>query len=353
MNFQPGILLLFCLLGSLSFSIQAQQTGTNTSAPKKIINYGGGGWKDGQANEPCILVNPKDKSKLIMFYSGMKLGGSAGAIGKAWANVAEPFIWHEDADNPLLTSNPTIPFEASAIRLDTVIYNKARDEYWIYYTGSNFKTQADAIGLAICPTGKDGYSQVVTTKINRYKSNPILSPQGQGRDDETYVSQGAAFREKGLWYSLYSYRTPKAVLPGIRLATSRDGKRWTKTPGADLLTATPESVYIEWHQIYKIGRQYVMLYEGYNGGVRWGADVATSVSLTSGWKKVPTGLFDQTKWSGYTDETLFHVATPAIYQIRQKWYLYFQAAHSGYYIKQHWALWGIECTDVLKKISVN
>ncbi len=89
MNFRPIIPLLFCLLGSLSFSIQAQQTGTNTSAPKKIINYGGGGWKDGQANEPCILVNPKDKSKLIMFYSGMKLGGSAGAIGKAWANVAE------------------------------------------------------------------------------------------------------------------------------------------------------------------------------------------------------------------------------------------------------------------------
>lgn len=349
MNFQQSVAQLICLLGMLILPIRAQTPTAPT--PTKIINYGGGGWKDGQVNEPCILVNPKDSSKLIMFYSGMKLGGSAGAIGKAWANVSEPFIWHEDTANPILTSDPGIAFEASAIRLDAVIYNKQQDEYWLYYTGSNFKTQADAIGLATCPTGKDGYSQVAAANIKRYEGNPILSPKGQGRDDETYVSQGAVFREKGKWYSLYSYRTSKATLPGIRLAISADGKRWTKAPGADLLTAAPESQYIEWHQIYKIGSRYVMFYEGYNGGVRWRADVATSSSLTTGWKKASSELIDQTQWPGYSDETLFHVATPAIYQINRKWYLYFQAAHSGYYIKQHWALWGIECDDLLKTIS--
>ncbi len=345
----PALRLSFvaiCLLSVLAPSINAQ---TKATAPKKIIDFGGGGWKDGQVNEPCILVNPKDSSKLVMFYSGMKLGGSAGAIGKAWANVSEPFTWHEDADNPIFRADPNIPFEASAIRLDAVIYNKATDEYWIYYTGSNSKTQSDAIGLATCPAGKDGYSQINPANIKRYEGNPILSPKGQGRDDETYVSQGAVFREKGMWYSLYSYRTPKQTLPGIRLATSPDGKRWTKQPGADLLTAAPESQYIEWHQIYKIENRYVMLYEGYNGGTRWGADVAISSSLTSGWKKAPMDVFDQTKWPEYSDETMFHVATPAIYQIKGKWYLYFQAAHSGYYIKQHWALWGMECDKVLSK----
>lgn len=340
---------MICLV-LLIFSTQAQPL--TPLSPKKIINFGGGGWKDGQVNEPCILVNPKDKSKLIMFYSGMKLGGSAGAIGKAWANISEPFVWHEDAANPILTSDPNISFEASAIRLDAVLYNKTSDEYWIYYTGSNFKTHADAIGLATCPAGRDGYSQVATANIKRHDRNPILSPQGQGREDETYVSQGAVFREKSSWYSFYSYRTSNAVLPGIRLATSPDGKRWTKIPGADLLNAAPESVYLEWHQIYKIGKRYMMFYEGYNGGTRWGADVATSTKLTSGWKKAPVTLIDQTKWSNYSDEFLFHVATPAIYQFNRKWYLYFQAAHSGFYIKQHWALWGIECDDVLRKVSV-
>lgn len=334
----------FCFLSVLLFAATAQ-------TPTKIINFGGGGWKDGQVNEPCILVNPKDPTKLVMFYSAMQLGGSKGAIGKAWANIDEPLVWHEDAGNPILVADANLAFEASAIRLDAVIYHQARDEYWLYYTGSNFKTQNDAIGLATCPTGKDGYSEVVPSRIRRYAGNPILSPNGQGRGDETYVSQGAVWREKGKWYSLYSYRTSQAVLPGLRLATSRDGKQWAKTPGPDLLTAAPEQQYIEWHQIYKIGKRYVLLYEGYNGGTRWGAQVAVSNSLTAGWKKAPTLLIDQTRWANYSDDALFHVATPALYRFRNKWYLYFQAARSGYYIKQHWALWGMACDDLLQRIA--
>lgn len=350
MNLQTGVVFTLVMLGALL--IPAQQTTVSIPrAPSKIIDYGGGGWKDGQVNEPIILVNPKNASKLVMFYSGMKLGGGAGAIGKAWANVSEPFVWHEDDGNPILTSNPEIPFEESAVRLDAVIYHKERDEYWIYYTGNSGRAQADAIGLATCPAGKDGYSEVVAGRIKRDEGNPILSPKGQGRSDETFVSQGAVFRENGLWYSLYSYRTATAVLPGIRLAASRDGKRWTKTPGPDLLAAAPESKYIEWHQLYKIGGRYVMLYEGYNGGTRWSADVAVSAHLTRGWKKLPVSLLDQTRWPGYSDETLFHVATPALYSINRRWRLYFQGAHSGYYIKQHWALWGMECDDLLKAIS--
>jgi predicted GH43/DUF377 family glycosyl hydrolase len=222
------------------------------------------------------------------------------------------------------------------------------DEYWIYYTGDN--SQVDAIGLAICPAGIDGYSEVTTANIKRFEGNPVLSPKGQGREDETFVSQGAVIREQGVWYSFYSYRTAKEVLPGIRLATSSDGKRWVKSPGPDLLVAAPESQYIEWHQVYKIGGRWVILYEGYNGGTRWGADVAISTDLTTGWKKAPVNLIDQTKWPNYSDKTMFHVATPAIYQLNQKWHLYFQAAPAGYYIMQNWSLWGVECEDLLRAI---
>jgi len=155
-----------------------------------------------------------------------------------------------------------------------------------------------------------------------------------------------------LVHRLPSGEVAKQTLPGIRLATSPDGKRWTKTPGSDLLAAAPESLYLEWHQVYRIGGRYVMLCEGYNGGTRWGADVAVSASLTTGWKKAPINLIDQTKWPNYSDQTLFHVATPAIYQFDHKWYLYFQAAPSGFYSMQHWTLWGVECDDLLRKITV-
>ncbi len=347
------IVFLTYIVGMLSLPALAQDAARPVPAkPRMVINCGGGGWKDGQVQEPCILVNPKDAGKLIMFYAGMKLGGREGAIAKAWANVADPFTWHEDTKRPLLKSEPGIACdETGSIRLDSVIYDKARDEYWIYYTRYSTKTKTDAIGLATCPAGKDGYSAVTAANIKRYAGNPVLAPKGPGREDERCVSQGAVFRENGLWYLFYSYRTATKTLPGIRLATSRDGKQWTKVPGPDLLTAAPEQLYIEWHQVYKIGSRYVMFYEGYNGGTRWGAQVATSSSLTSGWKKMPVYLIDQTKWSGYSD-TFFHVATPAIRQINNKWYLYFVAAHSGReYGWQHWAMWCIRCDDVVKTTS--
>ncbi|MFN0120924.1 MAG: hypothetical protein ACKV2V_10510 [Blastocatellia bacterium] len=354
MNIAPRIPVLFVLLLLLPACSHAQSPASTPAnlpgkIPVKIIDYGGG-WKNGQVNEPVILVNPRNPARLIMFYSAMQLGGSAGAIGKAWADVRQPLVWHEDSDNPILAPDPAITFEISGIRLDAVIYDRARDEYRIYYTGSNARIKADAIGLATCPVGRDGYSDVTPANIKRYAGNPILSPGGQGRDDETYVSQGAVFREKGMWHSLYSYRTAQQTLPGIRHATSRDGLRWTKTPGPDLLTAAPGAQYVEWHQVYKINGRYVMLYEAYNGGVRWGANVAVSDKLTGGWRKLPGVFADQTAWANYADETMFHVATPAIYRIGGHWYLYFQAARAGPYYKQPWALWGIVCDEALQRV---
>jgi hypothetical protein len=316
--------------------------------PKKIIDYGGGGWKDGQVQEPCVMVNPKDSKKLIMFYAGMKHGGLDGSIGMAWADVSDPFTWHEDANNPLLPSEQNYSFEDGTLRLDSVIYNEMLDEYWLYYTGGIGK----GIGLATCPAGKDGYSEVVNANIMRLGDNPILGPKGQGREDGYFVSQGAVLRDNGQWYMFYVFRSETQGLQGIRLATSRDGKRWTKQSVPDLLTAAPEQQCIEWHQVYKIDGRYVLLYEGYNGGTRWRANVATSSSLTKEWKKTPANLFDQTKWPNYSDKTMFHVATPAIYNLNNKWYSYFQAAPAGEYMSQHWALWGIECDDVFRKLLV-
>lgn len=341
------------LILSVVASHAAGQVASGPPRQQMIINFGGGGWKDNQVEEPCILPNPKDPAKLIMFFSGAttQAEGGNGSLGKAWANVSDPFTWHEYDGNPIFQSNPEIGFESKSVRLDSVIYNQATDEYWIYYTGTRRSaTQIDSIGLATCPTGKDGYSDVDASHIKRYAQNPILSPHAQGRTDENCVSQGAIFRENGQWYSFYSYRTSTQTLPGIRLATSRDGTHWTKQPGPDLLTAAPEAQYFEWHQVYKIGGKYVMLLEGYNGGRRWSPDVAVSARLTSGWKTLPPTLIDQTTWPGYSDATEFHVATPAVYQIGGKWYLFFQAAHSGFYIVQHWAMYCLEANDIVKRI---
>ncbi len=350
---------LACILGMHALPSWAQNAAP--AAPTKAIKIisCGGTWKDGQVQEPCIMVNPKDPGKLIMFYAGMSLGGGAGCIAKARADVSDPFTWHEDAANPFLKAEPKIhPAEGGSLRMDSAIYNKARDEYWLYYTGGG---PGNGINLATCPTGKDGYSEVTTAHLKRYQGNPVLSAKGQPRgdgagaakSDEAGVGQGAVYVENGVWYLFYSYSGHGQLLPGIRLAISTDGMHWAKVSGPDLITAAPEQRIIEWHQVYKLGDRYVLLYEGHNGGVRWGAQWATSTSLTAGWKKAPQDLVDQTKWANYSDKTMFHVATPSLYKVSDKWYLCFQAAHAAQgadYMVQRWNLWVIPCDDVVKKL---
>jgi hypothetical protein len=55
----------------------------------------------------------------------------------------------------------------------------------------------------------------------------------------------------------------------------------------------------------------------------------------------------QTKWTGlYNDLTLFHVATPALYLIGGKWFLFAQACGkpaNDNYIDGAWEMWGIAC----------
>jgi len=55
----------------------------------------------------------------------------------------------------------------------------------------------------------------------------------------------------------------------------------------------------------------------------------------------------QTKWQGlYDDRTLYHVATPALYPIEGKWYLYVQACGrpgNDNYIDGAWEMWAVSC----------
>jgi len=98
---------------SASWAIAQDGASTPRYEPKMIINYGGGGWKNAQVQEPCVLVNPKDASKLVMFFSGTALdnghGQTATGIAKAWANISDPLTWHEDVGNPFFNGDPTNP----------------------------------------------------------------------------------------------------------------------------------------------------------------------------------------------------------------------------------------------------
>jgi hypothetical protein len=296
------------------------------------------GWSSGQIMEPCILTNPKDTSKLIMFYGGGHLiveDGGRWAIGKAWADKSNPHVWHEFQDNPIIKPNPLIPFESYFIRMDCAIYNSETDEYWIYYTGGENEPWSNAVGLAICATGEDGYSNVTEENIRKYEGNPILSPTGQGRDDGICVSQAAVIKVGEMYYMYYSYRLSNIIdldiLPGIRYATSTDGINWTKQGEGNIISrggkGNPDSKYFEWKQIFKSFDRYIIIWEAFDS-TTWTVCMATALSPEGPWVKSPKNpIFKPSAIAGTFDEKF--VATPGFYLINNRWYLYYQGAKDG------------------------
>ena len=296
-----------------------------------IITHGG--WAGGQVQEPCILENPKDSTKLIMFYAGANLvlkDGGKGAIAKAWAYKSSPYVWYQYKNNPILTPDSIIHFESFSVRLDCVLYNRDTDEYWIYYTGrTGDSLKNDAIGLATCKAGINGYSFVTKANIKKYPGNPILTGTGQGRNDGTYVSQSSVIIHQGMYYMYYSYRNSD-ILPGIRYALSKDGKIWLKKGKGDILsrsTGGPDSKYFEWKQCFKAFNKYIIIWEAFNG-IEWSACMASSNFPKGPWTKSKRNpIFKPSGIEGSFDKSF--VATPAFYLINHKWYLFYQGANNG------------------------
>lgn len=324
-----------------------------------VLSRASHAWMSQQIEEPCILPNPKVPGRLIMFYGAVPaLNRNTAAIGKAWADVKDPFTWHQDEANPIFTPSGK-GWDAATIRLDAVLYLPEEDAYYIYYSGTAGNVQ-DRIGLAVCPAGADGYSGVTKDVIVRYGDAPVLAPEPAAPYCEEMASQAAVMREWNAaanrwdWYMYYSYRGKDGVLPGIRLATSNDGKKWTRhfnpddPRGMGQIFASTPNAYYEWHQILKIDDTYILCIEvGIDHGVRWRPVLAVSKDPVKGWQQLDVDTMLQTQWQGlYDDRTMYHVATPAFYLIEGKWYLFVQACgrpSNDNYIDGAWEMWGIAC----------
>lgn len=322
-------------------------------------------WMSQQIQEPCILPNPKVPGRLIQLYSAVPATNRVlCAIGKAWTTTNAPFDWHQDEANPVFSPTGNGKgWDATTMRLDTVLYIPEEDAYYIYYSASVGSVQ-DRIGLAICPAGGDGYSSITPQNIARFGTAPVLAPEPAAPFLEEMASQAAVLREYDatsktwLWYMYYSYRGKDGVLPGIRLATSPDGKHWKRHFNAadprgmgQIFVSTPNAYY-EWHQIFKVDNTYVLSIEvGIDHGVRWRPVLAVSPKPDRDWIQLDPNTVLQTQWTGlYSDRTLFHVATPAFYQIAGKWYLFCQACarpSNDNYIDGAWEMWGVTCDRLI------
>ena len=146
-----------------------------------IIDRKAAAWESQQVQEPCILPNPKDPTRLVMFYSGVPATDRRlCCIGKAWALKSDPFTWYQDEANPVFAPGKD-GWDSGNIRLDAVLYIPEEDAYYIYYSGTKDGGAQDRIGLAICPAGADGYSGITPTAIRRVGTDRYLRPKRRSR----------------------------------------------------------------------------------------------------------------------------------------------------------------------------
>jgi predicted GH43/DUF377 family glycosyl hydrolase len=299
-------------------------------------------WKEWQVQEAFVFNDPNDASQLIMFYSGARAPTSSGAfIGRATAKIANPFAWTDDAANPILSPGAS-PHNAVYIRLDTVL--RLDGVFWLYSTGMS-ATGRDAAGNPVPGVNSIELARSTDGVHFEWHKTPMLLPSGDERD----VSQAAVLKDGDDWYMYYSYRTKSgSVLPGIRLVRSTDGLHWKKT-GQQILSCTPgsyDSRYYEFHQILKLGRDYVLLSECYDG-THWSIGAAHSLSPTEGWVKKDTPLFERSDAPGAFD--VHHVATPTLFAIGPRVMLFYQGGNNlENYILSNWDI-GVACLSEPRK----
>jgi len=315
--------------GVYHLSAQDGWINTNRSGANPVINYGGGGWKNIQVSDPCIIPDPSDANKLIMFYIGIAAFAPGGiSIGRATASISAPTVWTEYAGNPIIP-NATSP------RADSVIYDSGT--FYLYSSNNSNLTDIDLF------TSTDGFMFTRTASI--------LTPTGQGRNDGIAVRQGAVIKEGALWTMVYNYSTSGGGTNiGFKYATSSDGVTWTKqggTPGVLFdhgIEGSADWKGLEWHQLLKIGSTYYLTYECFNGS-SYTICMATASAVSGPWTKVNlNSVFKPSYVPSAFDE--WHVATAAWQNISGAWWLIYSGGDLfAPYDGSHWAMGMMSMTD--------
>jgi len=253
--------------------LKAAIRGTARYAGNPVISHGKA-WASRQVHFSIVMIDPADASKLIMFYGGGSCYDNDYAIGRATADVANPYVWIEYAGNPIVTKTDGLK---CIVGTHAVIWNPSDKKFYMY---------ADAFGEDI---SQWKYWVGLWTSTDGFKftyQGRVLGPTSP----ETVVGGAGVIREDAdHWYMYYCYRTAGATLPGIRCATSSDGISWTKTGTGDIVSVSAsgyDDTYIEGTQAMKIGNTYVLFYSGHDASEnRWTSCLAYSTSPTSGFTK--------------------------------------------------------------------
>jgi hypothetical protein len=174
--------------------------------------------KDGPS--PVIKVGPSDYR---MWLEGVTDLPSGNVSRYFYATSPDNYAWTKDPSTAALGAmDPnTSGWEQNEICPAAWLYDPVAGLHLLYYHGGN-NTGPRQIGLMTSPTGLPG-------SWTRYGSTPIVANGGAGAPDQNGAMDACVVRLSATnWKMLYKGVRSSDGKPQICLATSTDGRAWTK-----------------------------------------------------------------------------------------------------------------------------
>jgi predicted GH43/DUF377 family glycosyl hydrolase len=168
-----------------------------------------------------------------------------------YATSSDGFVWTKYAGNPIMVPSAAWEGTGGTNHEDSPTAILKEDGiYKLWYHGISNTTRA--IGYA---ESKDGLTWT------KYAGNPVVTPGPNGAWDADTVCEPRVLRVGTQYYMFYTHC---AGSHGIGLATSSDGKSWSKYAGNPVLTigATWDNQQVSWGEVYYDGQRFFMWYPG-------------------------------------------------------------------------------------------
>jgi predicted GH43/DUF377 family glycosyl hydrolase len=186
----------------------------------------------------------------------------------AYATSTDGLTWTKYAGNPVMS--PSVAWEGAGGM------NHEDSPTAVLKEGGLYKLWYHAIAGT---TRQIGYAESVDgLSWTKYAGNPVLTPGPAGAWDADTVCEPRVVHPGNLYFMFYTHC---AGSHGIGLATSPDGKTWTKYAGNPVLTVGPggawDSLQVSWGEVYYDGQRFFMWYPGKSSSVTgFSLGVATS-----------------------------------------------------------------------------
>ena len=212
-----------------------------------------------------------------MWYEAVPAGNQSTT---AYATSPDGHAWTKYAGNPVMI--PSVAWEgAGGMNHEdspTAIL-KEHGIYKLWYHGISGSTRA--IGYA---ESADGLNWT------KYAGNPVLTPGQTGDWDADSICEPVVVKVGAQYDMFYSRCTGSG---GIGLATSSDGKSWTKYVGNPVLSVSADpnawdSQQIDWGGVYYDGQRFFMWYPGKKSTDTGGFSVGLAASTDGmNWTRSP------------------------------------------------------------------